>query len=138
MDELEKKATVARSKAFAPVEVREAFGAVFLDADFCREWVLKRIHGETGRCPNCHIEAESQQRFFQGARIKCRPCGKFYTALTGTFLCGTQFDFREIVLLALFLELGLANSSIAKTLGVDQETVRIWKNRFNALRALQP
>lgn len=137
MDEPEKKATVIKAKTFIPAEVKEAFGAGFLDADYCRQWVLKRIHGSTGRCPNCQVESESQERFFQGARIRCRSCGKYYTALTGTFLCGTQFDFKEIILLALFLEIGVANHYIATLLGVDQETVRIWRNRFNTLRALQ-
>jgi len=137
MDKTEKKATVTQLKIFTPAEVKEVFGAQFLDEEHCRQWILKKVHGETGHCPNCQVVSEPQDRFFSGARMKCRSCGKYYTALTGTFLCGTQFDFREIILLALFLEIGVANLYIAILLGVDQETVRIWRNRFNVLRTLQ-
>lgn len=69
--------------------------------------------------------------------MRCGSCGKFFTALTGTFLAGTHMNYREIVLLALFLSLDLPFKKIGQLLEISQETVRLWKMKFDAFENMK-
>jgi transposase-like protein len=71
--------------------------------------------------------------FWDCKRIKCGRCGKYFTALTGTFLSGCHFNFREIVLLALLLALGVVDKQIAAILKISSENVRLWRHHFGDL-----
>jgi transposase-like protein len=122
--------------SFTPGDTASENIAVFFDEKQCREWVLRRLHPIEQVCPHCETEILDEtrlQRFWSGSRIKCRKCGAFFTALTGTFLAGSHFDFRQIILIAVFLGLGVSSDKIAAALGITQETVRLWKKRFEAI-----
>jgi hypothetical protein len=45
-------------------------------------------------------------------------------------------DFRAIILLALFLGINQPARYIADILGGNEETVRIWRNKFEKVRTL--
>ncbi len=114
---------------FTPSDVREEFTAKFLNESFCREWILRRLHPQGAICPRCEL-AVDEQRFWSAKKMKCGNCKKWFTALTGTFLSGCQFNFSEIILLAIFLSLQVPDKKIAKVLDISSENVRLWRHKF--------
>lgn len=126
-----------RTGFFTTTEVMQAFGPEFLDETRCREWILKKLHGDVPSCPRCKLKIfDTPEKFWQGEQIRCEMCGKKFTALSNTFLAGTQFDLREILLLAVLLWYEFSNQEIARVLKVDQETIRIWRHKFDQIRML--
>jgi len=126
--------------AFAPGDVGREFAAGFLDEGVCRWWILNKIHGDGHvTCPECHVPLTdvALRRFWEGNRICCRACGKYFTALTKTFLGGCHMNFREIILLAVFLHFGIPAREIARILKISTETVRLWEIKFNALNRMK-
>lgn len=125
---------VKRLKIFTTGDALRGFGIEFLDEDVCRYWILKEIHNAEIKCPGCKtiLKYFHPHPFWQGKRVRCSKCGKFFTALTGTFISGSHMDFREIMLLAVFLEAGLSNKQIADILKCTDETVRLWRLKFEA------
>ena len=122
---------------FTPDDVRWDFSADFLNETACRLWILKRLHPEGPHCPACTISVHNkfEQRFWMCARLRCR-CGKYYTALTGTFLSGSQFSFAEIILLAMFFSLHISDREIADILDISAENVRLWRHKFEGNKIL--
>lgn len=132
--------TEIRTRVFIPRDVGKVFSAGFLDEMFCRDWILAEIHGRGERyCPECHtpLTEIALQRFGDGKRICCRTCGKFFTALTGTFLAGCHMSFSEVILFAVFLYLRIPAREIARILHISPETVRLWEIKFNTLERMK-
>jgi transposase-like protein len=120
-------------------EILSAFGADFLDDEFCRLWILKKLHpGTEHLCPQCRtpITGSTLQHFWEAKRIRCGACGKFFTALSGTIISGCHLDFRSLIILGVFLGLGIRYGLIAAKLGINQETVRLWQKKFEAIEKL--
>jgi transposase-like protein len=132
-------------RAFLPADVLKEFRAEILDEPWCRLWILKRLHRRDPRCPGCDVPVpeKSLQRFWLGARIRCDACGKFFTALTDTFLSGCHLSYQEIVLLGFLLAMdshsmnGISDKQIAELLEISAEAVRIWRHKFSAVDRLQ-
>ena len=127
-------------KVFDAALVRRQFSASFLDEAQCRRWVLGTLHPEGPSCPRCKAVINDEgrlRRFWSNQRIECPSCGKFFSALTGTFLKASHLDFRQIVAMALFLDLGLPLKEIAHIIGQDRETVRLWQRKFNVFARLR-
>lgn len=125
---------------FLPGDVARKFSADFLDDNACRRWILEKIYdGMEIACPKCSVLLTKNrlQRFWLSERIRCQTCGKFFTALTDTFLQGCHLTFREIILLAIFLHFGIHHREIAYILKISAETVRLWEVKFNALQKLK-
>lgn len=110
----------------------------FFDEAVCREWILKRLHPDGERCPGCgeQIPGKALGRFYAAERVKCFRCGKFFTALTGTFLSGCQLSFAEVIALAMFLSPEFTDKKIADVLGMSAANVRIWRAKFEAMEKL--
>lgn len=129
-----------RPRFFLPADAAAAFRADFLEEEASRRWILAMIHvAGPITCPDCRapLTEIALQRFWKGGRICCRACGKYFTALTGTFLAGCHMDFREILLLALFLHFNISAREIARVLKISAETVRLWEIKFQALKRIQ-
>jgi len=125
---------------FTAADALAAFGPEFLDDGFCRDWVLRRLHPAGVFCPGCGavIEGDNRlQRFWSGLRLTCPACGKFFTALTGTFLARSQQSFRELVLLAFLLEAGFSNTETARLVRNHPNTVRMWRLKFETLKEIE-
>lgn len=123
-----------RSGSFVPADVLSMFDADFLVEVLCRHLILEKLHPNNKTfCPGCGgAIPESQLRsFWEAKRIKCDRCGKYFTALTDTFLSGCHFNFREIVWFSLLLALGVDDKKIADILKISKENVRLWKLKFN-------
>jgi len=113
-----------------------------LDEKWCKAWVMERLHGDQpwmGNdppfCPGCGspVPDRMMHSFWECKRIRCDICGKYFTALTGTFLSGCHFSFQETVLMAFMISLGVADKQIANTLKISAENVRLWRHRFDAI-----
>ena len=119
--------------AFSSRDIFKDFGPGFLNAEFCREWVLRKIHPAGVVCPGCSEKIQDKQRtvkFWNGERLSCGFCGKKFTALTGTFLSGTRMNFEEIICLVIMLKTGAVTFDIANKLGCDVTTVRKWRSKL--------
>ena len=129
-----------RAHVFIPPDVARAFRADFLDEDVCRHWILTTIHGEGEvTCPECQtvLDGKALLRFWEGKRICCRACGKFFTSLTRTFLAGCHMSFREVIVFAVFLYFQIPSREIARILDISTETVRLWEIKFQALERVK-
>ncbi|MCK9362105.1 MAG: hypothetical protein M0P74_00660 [Syntrophales bacterium] len=125
---------------FIPADVTTDFRAGFLDEVACRRWILTTIHSTVPiTCPECRnpLTDIALQRFWEGRRICCRACGKFFTALTGTFLAGCHMNFQEVMLLAVFLHFNIPAREIARILRISSETVRLWEIKFATLERMK-
>lgn len=123
-------------KHFLPANVYGMFSAEFLDEGACRYALLQNMHQGHATCPRCRSAIVSSG-FWAGKRTRCQSCGKFFTAVTGTFLNGTHFDFRTVFCIALFLEAGLTHKKIGALLDISPETVRLWKMKFDAFENMK-
>jgi transposase-like protein len=83
------------------------------------------------------IPEKSLQRFWMSERCKCFQCDKFFTALTGTFLSGCQLDYREVILLAVFLSSGRSDKNIAELLDMSVDNAKIWRKKFKVMGELK-
>jgi len=108
------------------------FDANLLDEGKCRRWFLMKLYPATPACPSCsRVLTEKQQDiFFLGKRVTCKECGRWFTERTGTLFSGTHMTYGEVMLLMFLLGLKQPARVIAGILGYDEETVRIWRNRF--------
>jgi len=121
------------SPAFSPADIGRQGVAIFFDDNFCRGWILKRLHPEGPRCPGCAeriVGYRSLQSFMRGDRVKCCHCGKYFTALTGTFISGCHLSFPQVILMAILLEAGTDDVHIARMMNISYESVRGWRSRF--------
>jgi len=122
-----------RPSVFGPIDVGRSRIAKFLDDGSCREWVLSRLHPDGPRCPGCGESITSYpslRSFRMGARVRCCRCGKYFTALTGTFLSGCHLSFPQVVLMAILIDAGADDARIARLMEVSTEGVRGWRLRF--------
>jgi predicted Zn finger-like uncharacterized protein len=117
-----------------PAIVAGIFSADFLDEAYCRNWILTQLHPEGVFCPSCSTEitGKAARSFWQGRKIKCGRCGKFFKPLHGTIYLGCHLDYRGIVLMNLLLGLDLGNSQIARIVGMDAESIRLWRGKLAA------
>ncbi len=123
-----------RPSVFGPVDVGQSRLAKFLNPDSCREWVLNRLHPNGPRCPGCgeSITSYPSLRSFRlGARVRCCRCGKYFTALTGTFLSGCHLSLPQVILIAILIDAGADDTRIARLMEVSAEGVRGWRLKFN-------
>lgn len=111
--------------------------AEFLDEDMCRRWILERLHPSGAHCPDCNQPVKDEttlKNFWNDGRATCKGCGKWFTALTSTFLQSTRLSFKDILLLAFlagFLDEGINIGVIAEKVDVSPETVRQWIGRLS-------
>lgn len=122
---------------FGTADVVGDLDASWLDEMTCRMWVLLRLHHRGASCPGCGSPIGENQRpaFSAFNRIRCRNCGKYFNALSGTFLSGVKTDLRRVVMMAYLIGLGLPDTMIAKRMGVDRSLVWRYRQRFDGLDA---
>ena len=128
-----------RSRPVLPGQVFDALGPDFLDARRCRDWLVERLHPDGPRCPCCGMaltSPRSRAAFRWLGRVQCTICGRFFTAMSGTTLNKTGLEPAGYVLLCLLMALGQGDQAIAHKLGVNRETVRRWRLRFQTLERI--
>jgi len=134
MQDDENRARPSRASFFPHEQILRELSSAFFDESFCRKWILQKLYPTGAVCPKCGsgLSAKTERQFWSGKRFKCQSCGGFSTALTGSFLSGSQFSFAEIVILALMLSLTSWDRQIAEVLAVHPQTIKMWRLKFNA------
>lgn len=118
---------------FVPEDVAGQGVVSFLDEELCRVWILGQVHERGVDCPGCGGEIVSKaslQSFWAGARVKCGRCGKYFTALTNTFLSGVHLSYSAMVMMAILIAAGADDATIAGLMHLSAEGVRGWRCRF--------
>ena len=135
----ETTATVNLNNVFDIADIVADFPAKFFDKISCREWILKKLHPSGAFCPGCGmpVPEKSLQRFWMSERIKCCHCEKFFTALTDTFCSRWQLDYNEVIEIAVYFHFGMTDKEIAEKLNRSIASVRIWRNKFEAMGKLK-
>jgi len=131
-----KKHSTGTVRSFSPGNVLDWFSADSLKWEESCRFLARLLHPDGPHCRKCgqgFTDERRRERWFRFERIQCPACGSFCTAATGTIIHKSEFEQREIILLALGLELGLNDKAIAKLLACSTETVRIWRGKFKAL-----
>jgi predicted RNA-binding Zn-ribbon protein involved in translation (DUF1610 family) len=123
---------------FIPGDVVEAFNAVFLEESVCRHWVIGQIHRGKFSCPECGARVPDNliRSFWDAKRIECDNCGKWFTALTGTFLSGCHLNFQQIVLLYYLIGLNVPDKEIARIISISPCSVRLWRLTIKELEKI--
>jgi transposase-like protein len=122
-----------RPEVFGPEDVSRDDVAYFMNEGHCRTWVLTVLHPHGAHCPGCAgliSGGPSLQSFWKGSRVKCCRCGKFFTALTGTFLSGVHLSYAGVIMMAMLIDARADDSQIARLLNMSTEGVRGWRQRF--------
>jgi len=134
--------TVAKTEAsgkvrsFDPAQALAWFSADSLKFEETSRVVAKLLHPEGPHCPTCGVafsDGRRQERWYRFERIQCPACKVFCTAASGTILHKSEFDSREIVLLAVLLEIEIPDKRVAEIMACSTETVRVWRLKFRAL-----
>ena len=120
---------------FSPADALRVFCADFLDADRCASVVMQRLHGDSADCPRCGEPlSDARRRTFRAwGRVMCAKCGKWFSASTGTHYAAAKIQPSQLVLMAYLIGIGAEQSVIATAVGVEPETVRYWRLKFQAL-----
>lgn len=119
-----------------PEEIIKDFNAEFFDFDFCVHYILQKLHPLGVQCPDCKKNITDEtilKNFFARKRCQCKSCKRWFTAMTGTFLQGSQFNAREIILLMLLLGYQISVNEIARVLSIHPDTVKLWQRKINVL-----
>ena len=115
---------------------QEAFAALnaeFMNEVKCREWILNKLHPTGAHCPGCGQvldDAGRLKNFYNGDRLACRICRKYFTALTGTFFSGAHLDFKGLFLLTALSGCGVPDKIIAEKLDITLQCARSWRIKF--------
>lgn len=139
MQELSKAARnkiTSTIRSFQPAAVSAWFSADSLKWEESARFLAKLLHPNGPHCRKCGVSFTDQRRidhFHRFERIQCPACRLFCTAATGTIIHKSEFEPREIILLAVGMEFGLTDKAIAKLLTCSSETVRTWRIKFTAL-----
>lgn len=118
---------------------QEAF--VDINADFfnetkCREWLLTKLHPSGARCPGCgaaQVDTGRIKNFYNGDRLSCSICGKYFTALTATPFSGNHFDFKSLFFLAFLIGCGIQNKIIARKLDITLQSAGRWRRKIKSM-----
>jgi len=126
------------AKSFTASQIAGSISPLMLNERYCRDTILELLHGNNPKCPRCSelISLQQLHGFCELRRVRCYNCGAFFTAYTGTFLSGSQLSPTQIILIAIFLELGLSNTEIAKYSDLSTETIRLWRNKFKVIERI--
>jgi len=120
-------------------EQRTHFSVDFLNEETCRLWLLNLLHPEGASCPECGKKVDhekSRVNFWKMNRVACKECGKNFTAMTATAICGVSLDVRKIYMMILLIGMKRTRREIAEMLQVSIETVRQWEKRLDAWNAV--
>jgi phage FluMu protein Com len=136
-----KKKVNGHIRSFSPALVLDWFSADRLELKESARFLAKLLHPadlnpagpHCRKCGELFTNQRRIERFYRFERIQCPKCRTFSTAATGTIIHKSEFEPREIILLAVGFELKLSDKQIAKLLACSTETVRTWRLKFKAL-----
>lgn len=112
--------------------LEHVFGSNFLDERVCRQWILRKLHGDRPSCPSCgfRIEPGRLERFFNCGRIECPDCGRSFNCLSGTPLANCPLKFADMVMMFVGFQWGLSNVEISSIVGIHRTAVMKWRAKW--------
>ena len=110
-----------------------------LDAQPVSTAIIEGRFAAAATCPHCKAERVSRHGHANGLqRYRCRACGKTFSALTGTPLCGLHKRGKWLGQAEALRE-GLTLHKVADALHIHVSTAHRWRHRFLALpMSIQP
>ena len=110
-----------------------------LDAQPVSTMIVEGRFANGAACPHCKGKRVSRYGHANGLqRYRCRECGKTFSALTGTPLCGLHKRGKWLGQAEALRE-GLTLHNVADALNIHVSTAHRWRHRFLKLpMALQP
>jgi len=130
---------------FTPDQALDVFSRYDLDRVRVRGWVYAQLH-PTGfpSCPACDEEIKSDRAlatYIEGGRVCCTACKKFFTNRTDTILHGSQLDFEQVFMIAVFTAFAKRTGAdsvatrreLSAILGLHQDTIKNWQDNLAAL-----
>ncbi|MCP3177277.1 hypothetical protein MJO47_09220 [Desulfuromonas sp. KJ2020] len=97
-----------------------------IDDEAARRWVMRYLHPTGLWCPRCSSDDFSMivtATWFDGGRVQCKSCGKWFTNRTGTPFDGCAISWRDLYALLLFNGIGFTLGEIASRLDIHPDTV---------------
>ena len=127
-------------RCFLPADLVGEFSPNFLDRDVCRWWLIAHCHTMPPGCPECKTGLQGGKQlydFLAARQVRCRECGKRFTAKTGTLLAQLKMPLEKFFLVVLLLGLKVPATETAEILKLNPDTVRIWQRKFQAIESLK-
>ena len=113
---------VALLNGITPDEAKRQFRPALIDMQSARAWWIQREHPSGIWCPACSHEIIAEpliRKWWADESIHCPECGKEFNSRTGTFLSGSQLDWRQAYLILLLDAMDFSNSTIAQRIGAE-------------------
>jgi len=124
-----------QDKMISPLNANQVFGIftpAFLDEDYCRRWVIGRLHPNGFKCPECRkpLREQRQDAIHRGKKTTCHECGKQFSALTGTIFSGYRSDYRTIFFILFMIGAGFSTNDIMVKTGISRTSILRYKKIF--------
>jgi ribosomal protein L37AE/L43A len=115
------------------------FGPDILNTVKVRQWLLNHLHQGRAACPTCgyKIEGRPAQSFWNGGRVVCRECRRFFSATTGTVLSRVKLSESCIYIILLGMALELNDKAISAMVGVTSSTVRDFREKLKLQKTVR-
>jgi transposase-like protein len=101
-----------------------------LDEQACLIWLEQSLHPDGLRCPRCG--GSERRRARPGGAIpsfRCKGCGRYYTALTGTAFEKTRQAPSTLVLMLRGIAKGEPTARLAREMGVSRKQMHTRRHR---------
>jgi transposase-like protein len=110
----------------------KVFTPAFLDEDYCRKWVIDRLHPDGIFCPECGspLREQRQDAIRRGGKTACYECGKQFTALTGSVFSGYRSDYRTIFFTLFLIGAGFPTNEIMVKTGISRTSICRYRKIF--------
>lgn len=111
----------------------KVFTPAFLDEDYCRKWVIDRLHPGGILCPECGkpLREQRQEAIHRGDKTACYECGKQFTALTGSVFSGYRSDYRTIFFTLFLIGAGFSTNEIMVKTGISRTSISRYRKIFS-------
>ena len=125
--------TPGKPKKVLPDDLKTVL--IYFSERRCREWLVSELHPEGAFCPSCGHDHNSEsvlQLVYSLKRIRCRSCGRKFSAYSGTVFEHTRLGPRQIVAMLTLFRMGRSNAEIARAANMNRSTVSRWRYFFRA------
>ena len=109
---------------------------LLLDRYMCETLLLFDLYrGQVAVCPACgyQLTGKAKRTWGKWKKVRCKKCGKFFSARTGTILAGGKLSITQYFILLMGLAMGGSDAAVADVCGIHRDTVRLWRLKLSTL-----